>query len=384
MINLLNKKIYIIFNTVALISFLLMTFFPVVTSAQTQIDDVNFDTGFNLSDNNLRETSNVEVDDFGFNVTGLDLQQYQDAYDSARESIDSENPNELAPPDDAFLSMDGVAEACVTSLLSSVLTQNLNTLLGKIFPNFFEVPIENKAEALKNTGFKIAGFTVFPPLDGLGYCLANSIIESMLRSTINWVKGDFSGKPAFIDDPGQFFLDYADYQVGGALDAITGGEGDICSPWAINVKLALILSYTGESYRPNCSLSDIVNNIEGFVDGNFEEGGWDGWFRLTQSPSNNPLGSFLLYRDKIYADLSRNNGTLSAEIGWNQGFLSVKDPELGKTTTPGVLLARAVSDTLNVPRERLTIADEFDELITELVNAMVRFSVGEMLTPFSS
>ncbi len=45
--------------------------------------------------------------------------------------------------------------------------------------------------------------------------------------------------------------------------------------------------------------------------------------------------------------------------------------EGGKITTPGSLVQEQVSSYLNIPAERLTFADEFDELVDELFNSLL-------------
>jgi len=271
------------------------------------------------------------------------------------------------------ISLDAAGPAvsgCVSQLIGSVIGQNLNSAINSLTSSIGTVPVLDVKQATKETG----GLGT-PSLDGVAFCLGNAVIESILAGTIQWVQSGFNGNPVFIDDPEQFFTDVADYELGLFLDEVSNGY--LCSPWDVNIRLSVLDGYygNGDQYR-GCRLTDVINNIDGFLEGNFEEGGWTGWYELTQKPLNNPYGSYRVLNDGLYSRIATRRGIVDAELGWSGGFLSLKN-ESGKTTTPGLLIQQSVSNKLNIPAERLTFADEFDELISALVNQFVTIAFEE-------
>jgi hypothetical protein len=239
--------------------------------------------------------------------------------------------------------------------------QEINTLIKK----------DSGAESAKEIGNGEAS------LDAITGCLVNKTIEGILNGTIDWVNSGFNGNPAFIDDPARFFGDIADYEAAAFLDELSGGI--LCSHIDVQIRVNLAQNYNNQKYRygRRCTLDDIANNIEGFVSGNFEQGGWDTWLTYTQNPYNNYYGAL----PTLELDLDNQIAKKQAAAAWEQrntDFLSIKDPVTGEITTPGELTESTVTKRLNTPIERLTFADEFDELTNSLINQFINISIGEL------
>lgn len=279
------------------------------------------------------------------------------------------------------INMSAGAQSCITQLLGSMLGKALSGFIGKFTSSLGGlmgsklVPIEEKGQVLSDSmaqRAKEVGGGVRPSLDGIAFCIGNMVVEGILQSTISWVKSGFEGSPAFVENPERFFTDMADYELGQMLDSLS--KGVLCSPWDIEVRLGLLNRYRGSSTRRRgCTLSDVIDNdnIEGFIDGDFNSGGWEGWLELTQNSNNNPYGSYLNaisdFDSRVYA--RRNTAVL--ELNWNGGWRSEKDSD-GNTTTPGQVLQSQVEGVLGIPANKLTFADEFDELINQLFNALLK------------
>lgn len=319
-----------------------------------------------------------------FRSTGF-LQQY----DSLRDTLLVEDPSLFTPESGPLPipTLEGTAGSCITALLGNFVVNTIGglttfavdqalSLLGAEVPTKDDRVRSNTGSlARKETGTPI-GPVNGPSLDGLAFCLVNATIEALLQGTIEWAKSGFNGNPVFVDDPEKFFTGIGDVQVGMFLDDISNGF--LCSPWDVQVRLRLLKSYTSHRAAA-CTLTQVVDNVEQFIAGDFEQGGWRGWFSLTQDPNNNPYGSYLLLNRTLATKVSARTGQVAAEVSWGDGFLAFKDKETGKTTTPGYILARGLGDFLQIPRERITFADEFDELITELINQLVKVALHETL-----
>jgi hypothetical protein len=288
-------------------------------------------------------------------------------------------------------SITGAVGGCAASLVTGFITNKIGAAVGgalnKVVGNIpviggllgGEVPV-NDATTRQNTG---AISTKETSLDSVAFCLANSTIEAILNGTIQWVNSGFDGNPVFIDNPEKFFGDIADYEIGQVLNELSGGI--LCSQFDIEVRLALLNRYGGYGsgggyrYGDACTLSDIINNVDGFLDGDFTQGGWDGWFALTQKPVNNPFGAYIIAEQEINRRVVQRQQLADFELGINNGFLSIRDDETGDITTPGLLTQQKVSERLGIPEERLTFADEFDELMDALINQFIKMAIGEIL-----
>lgn len=240
-------------------------------------------------------------------------------------------------------------------------------------------PIESAlttAENIAQTYFASAdNFKEFV-LDPLVWMLANTMISNMLTSLTQWVNSGFEGSPAFVTNIEQFLIDAADEAVG---EFINGTElGFLCDAFSLDVRIALAIQYqAGKSFGAECSLSDIAGNVDDFLNGEFTQGGWPAWFELTQGPYNDPNRAYL--EGKAYANsLAIQTSAREFDIlEANEFFLNVKQcesvdtpsgtREVCNTGTPGNIVQDQVSDTLGVGRDRLTFADEFDELIGALL-----------------
>jgi hypothetical protein len=263
--------------------------------------------------------------------------------------------------------------SCVTGLIGSIAGNLFSNAIGSLTSSFLgqEVPVGDST-VRNNTNKVIEKETgkYGVSMDGIAHCIGNMVIEGVLRSTISWVNNGFEGNPAFIDDPEQFFTDIADYELGRALDELSGGV--LCSPWDIEIRLGLLSRYRGTNYRRRCTLTDIINNIDNFLEGHFpsDDSAFDAWFELTQNPYNNPYSSYLNAIDEYETRVARRKSNLILELNWGNGFRSERGAD-GSIETPGTIIQSQVSNALNIPTERLTFADEFDELINALFDSII-------------
>lgn len=224
-------------------------------------------------------------------------------------------------------------------------------------------------------------------LDAIAWTLINAIIEEMLASVTQWVASGFQGKPAFMENFTGFMKNITDELVG---EFIWNSEalGFLCSPFSLNVKLALDLQYSNSrDYRKTsqCTLSGIGDNLD-----NFMGQSWDNWFQVTMNPSNNPYGAFDQAKSGLAATIASARGATTKELEFGSGFFSQKecvDEYAGdgmgppvqkcKIVTPGETIQNNISDALNIPRERLAYADELNELFSALLGQLVRGVLSE-------
>lgn len=252
---------------------------------------------------------------------------------------------------------------------------------------------QNAAEVGHKTPY--AGILDATSWNSMAWCIVNSMIEYIADSTIRWANSGFNGNPAFIDNMDNFFTDLADREAGAFIQQfarnVSAGGLNICSPFKVQIAIGLSNYYGsnnagGFRRASSCTLSQVVRNMEGFMNGNFSEGGWPGWFSMTQHPQNNQIGMTLLATDELYARISSQNNTAKFELGLNKGFLNFKKCETPgvdascKTVTPGIVIQGELEKTLGLPKDRLILAQKFDQVVEALVNGLIKVALNEVLS----
>jgi len=178
----------------------------------------------------------------------------------------------------------------------------------------------NTVTSVAQNAFYIKEFT----LDGIAAGLAKLVLKSITQSILTWINSGFQGSPAFVTDLKQFLLDRADQVVG---DFIYGSElGFLCSPFQLDVKIALATAYQEQAHegfgsQSQCTLSDVTDNMEGFLNGSFNEGGWASWFEVTQNTINTPMGAYLAAEGEMYARIVDEEGRTVKELDWGEWIL---------------------------------------------------------------
>lgn len=238
-------------------------------------------------------------------------------------------------------------------------------------------------------------------LDALAWMVVNLIIERMAAQTVNWINSGFQGSPAFITDTGGFFQDLGD-KVAGEFIFNHPNFNFLCGPISARVRLTLAQNYVQDNRVWRCTLTNVVSNIDNFMD-DFSQGGWDGFFELTMRPQNNPIGAYLQAESELMARIFTRQETLNKELNWGKGVLSYKEclrrgpdqviqvpqPD-GEPTeeivqgecleerinTPGSVIESKLNSTLDSGRQRLQVADEINEIVGALLTQMTSQIVG--------
>lgn len=218
-------------------------------------------------------------------------------------------------------------------------------------------------------------------LDGIGWVLAKAVISSMIASTVDWINSGFKGSPAFVQDLDRFLLGVADEVAGAYLQELGGEFSFLCSPYSLNIRIALALEYQqARERRPyeGCRITEAFENFEEFVSGNFIEGGWNSWFEITAHPEiYTEYGQYLAARETLNQRISEAESREAVTLNFGDGFLSSKvceqvdgpegPEEQCRISTPGQTISKALSKTLGLPQDSLVSADEIDEVIGALV-----------------
>ncbi|MES3031446.1 MAG: hypothetical protein V4697_03480 [Patescibacteria group bacterium] len=251
-------------------------------------------------------------------------------------------------------------------------------------------------------------------LDPLVSGAAKFMIKKITASVVNWINSGFQGSPAFVTDPGAFFLDVAD-QATAQFIAKSGPLSALCTNFNLDLRLALAFKYRPSiEQRYTCTLGTIIRNgrnavenasINGFTAGDFQQGGWPAFVSLTTEPQNNVYGSYIQADTELSLRVLSDQHRLNRELDQGQGFLSWKsckqvpvdtntmnnaeviashdalDPRLGDyyetaggektvekctTETPGSVIAGSLETQLGSGIRKLELADEIGEIVDAL------------------
>jgi hypothetical protein len=231
-------------------------------------------------------------------------------------------------------------------------------------------------------------------LDAIAWGLINIVVKEMIRSTTQWVNSGFQGSPAFVTNLEGFLTDIADKVAGNFIYG--AGLNFICSPFKLNLQLALDFQYrttrTG-GYQAQCRLSTSVANIERFLDGDFTAGGWDAWFNTALVEDNNPYTAMYKAQTGLYSSISNAQGKEVKMLDFGRGFMSKRvckeNTKPGESAmaqaaagsdcsvvTPGAVIESQLNSSLNLPAQRLAVADEINELVGALLSQLTKQALG--------
>lgn len=297
--------------------------------------------------------------------------------------------------------------------------------------NSAQTAANNIAQTSKEVGIPVFGVPLLPSLDSIGYCLVNSLIEYISDSTIAWINSGFEGNPVFIDNFDQFFKNIADRELASFMNNLTL-PGYMCAPFQVNIQLGLLAERSNErdrfrEFRNNFSSSStdfrngininqcsietflsgavvggdnfynspytLLNNqypgigasgsggdIDSFYAGDVEtvrNAGFVG-FLLAGNPSNNSVGAYNAAKRQVAVQQQARADIERTEITVNDGVRSTKDAD-GNIQTPGKIIQSQIEKRLGLDEDRLVLAREFDEVVSALVNALIKIALDEIL-----
>lgn len=227
-------------------------------------------------------------------------------------------------------------------------------------------------------------------LDGVASVVAKTLTKKLTAKTVNWINNGFKGNPGYITNPKQFFLDIGDNVASDFLSQ--SGVNQLCSPFSAQVRLALVKNYLGEDENYSCTLSILRDNYEAFTQ-DFTQGGWGGWFEVTQNAQNNPYGSYLATKNRLAIQIGTQKSQEQKELDLSGGILNLKkcpdgaefvDPVSLRricsveeiSVTPGTFINDQLKKSLGTGWAQLEAADELNEIVTALMTQLIEQVAG--------
>ncbi len=150
----------------------------------------------------------------------------------------------------------------------------------------------------------------------------NQLLAQLTNKIVDWIHNE--GEPRFMAEGASGFLGGVANQALGNFVNNYLGLGWLCEPFDLEIKIALQDPPDFET-KTECSLEDIVDNVEEFYD-DFSKGGWVGWIDLTTTGSNF-WHALMLTKDKQDAQVAEAVMGASSDANLGDGFLSIKECE---------------------------------------------------------
>jgi len=231
-------------------------------------------------------------------------------------------------------------------------------------------------------------------LDGIGWAITQRIVANMIRSTLSWVASGFQGSPSFVTDLRGFLLNAADEEIGSIIESFGGIASFICSPFRLDVQVSIAMQYSRsrdtQQSAPSCTLSGVVDNIEGFISGIDPGNGLSDWINITATPQTyTPYGAVLSAEATARARLINAQGEELNLLGFGDGFLSqqvcrdvagapsASNRSECSITTPGKVISEQVNKAMGLPADLAVSADEINEaIVTGLTSLVSRALTG--------
>lgn len=230
-------------------------------------------------------------------------------------------------------------------------------------------------------------------LDTIAWMAMDEVIHEITGDIVKWINEGFDGNPRFVREFDKMLLDVADDQVG---SFIYGSDlRMLCSPFQLEVSGALLMQYSeGRDFDVQCTLTDVVENAEGFFGGDFLAGGWDGWFEMTQRPENNPYGAFVLGQEEMGVRIRNAEGEQINLFEVGRGMITTEfcedievhspgaaGPHMERhceTVTPGSVIEEKLNSALDMGERRMLVADEINEVIGALIARLGREALNNL------
>jgi hypothetical protein len=188
-------------------------------------------------------------------------------------------------------------------------------------------------------------------LNGLAWTIAKKTIQSITRSTVNWINSGFSGSPAFVSDLNQTLRSVGDAVANDFLNHLNQTVVDttgfnLTSPFQDQLNQQLRAEYyrTTGSWGLNYTLSQYSSDPRAFQNGDFSKGGVSAFLAQSQNPANNPFGAYQLASNQLWSQIDAAAQAKKAELNWGQGFT----PWRGNCNTPAAAASASSGSGKNV------------------------------------
>lgn len=237
-------------------------------------------------------------------------------------------------------------------------------------------------------------------LDNIGWTVSKIAMQSVIKSTVNWINSGFQGSPAFVTDLSQNLQQVGD---AAANQFISDYESNLAinSPFkdaigqAVRANYFLSTARDGFFLQNPYTLNKVSSDDAAFLRGDFSKGGFTAWLNASLYPQNNPIGAYGLVQDALNGGVGAAQGQRKTELDWGRGFLSFRgacnsaQPASGgvdlssadkclssNIETPGAMIEGQLQKVFGTSVDQLVSADELNEVVGALVGQLTNQVLG--------
>lgn len=168
-------------------------------------------------------------------------------------------------------------------------------------------------------------------LEKMAFSIAKNYVQRQTKELVRWISDGYDGSPAFSLNLKDDLASAADATAGAMLTQALGTEF-FCSPFRIELGSILQMRYfssSGDYFSgQGCTLSQIAGNVENFIGGgNWSEGGWGMWHRMTLNPHDNIYGSYFSASSELSLRVTNAKGETLTQLNWGGGVHSWCEPD---------------------------------------------------------
>lgn len=224
-------------------------------------------------------------------------------------------------------------------------------LTGTYSPSKYVTPRAHAFLGIGDIVFEPILDVINQALNGLAWTVAKLTIQSLTRSTVNWINSGFNGSPAFISDLGenlQYLGDAVAEDLFVQLDrSVQNATGfNITSPFQDQINQKLREEYyrttSGLLGLSEYDLSGRSTDPKAFLNGDFSKGGFNAYFSANGNPANNPFGAYRIATNELFRRIDGAAQKRKEELNWGRGILPWRGkcdtvpsaPDLAKATLP--------------------------------------------------
>jgi hypothetical protein len=317
----------------------------------------------------------------------------------------------------------GAVGCGASQILANIVTSTVSSAVGgasKAVSSLKSVPTNESGIVGENikqsTSARVGGIAglggvstlTAPSWDSVAYCIVNAMIIYVADSTIQWINTGFQGNPAFLDNPDQFFKQLANQEAAGFVQNLAYGVTgvNVCDVYRGVMVKSILNQYAqqngyGQGYDRGgygggqginngflgCSFDQNPAQLNSFLRGNFSQGGgWNSWFQLTQNANNNPFDTYFNTQARLQSQVNAVQRSNERELGWNNGFKSFRkcdtktqDPKSCPVVTPGLVIQNQLNESLNLGKNRLVLADKFDQVVAAVFDQLIQTALNKVL-----
>ncbi len=239
-----------------------------------------------------------------------------------------------------------------------------------------------------------------PSWNSIMFCIVNEIMTYITQSTIQWIKTGFNGNPVFIQNMGVMFQQIAKREASAFTREISNGARasagivvngvrdsayQVAAPFRRGVFNAIAGTQTSNQGLPPLS-NQLSQNYLTYTSGNYRAGGMSG---LAQLSYNNPIlardYAVQHYQQQVAQSIQIQNSMITdGTRSFTQCRPGAKlradgscNPIDLQVTTPSKAINDESGFRQNMKYTRIAFAQNFDSIVTTLVNQLVKIAINK-------